>query len=129
METGEKQIVNDYLRQREIYLQNAKKFHDAGRYRKSSELLWGAISQTIKALAATSSFKIFKHTQFRQYIRNISKELSDRKLLTDFWLMEDLHKNFYDEKIPQDEYGIYMELAVEYLAKLDKMIDEKMKVS
>ena len=118
-------IIADYLNQREIYFQNAVKFHEKGRYRKASEMLWGAVSQTIKALAATSDNEIRSHNQFRKFMRNLSLELGDRELLTVFWNMEELHKNFYDEEISHDEINIYMELATDYLRKLDQLIEKK----
>ena len=118
-------IIYNYLNQREIYLQNALKFHQSGRVRKSSELFWGAITQTIKALAATSNFRIRSHSGFKKYITEVAHEINDQSLLSTFILMENLHRNFYDEGIDHQDFDTYVDLSMDYIKKLDNLITQK----
>jgi len=87
-------------------------------------MLWGAVSQTIKALAAISGIRLGSHPQISNYIKDLSIELQDRSLRTEFTNMDKLHVNFYDEVIDPGDFGLYMDLTGEYLKKLDKLIDE-----
>jgi hypothetical protein len=118
-------IIRNYLNQREIYLQNALKFHQLGRTRKSSELFWGAVTQTIKALAATSNFRIQSHAGFKKFVSEVAHETNDQSLLSTFFLMENLHRNFYDESIDQQDFDTYVDLSMDYIKKLDNLIKQK----
>lgn len=120
-------MIEDYLTQRQIYLDNAIKNREKNRYRKSSELLWGAVTQTIKALAYTSGIKIRSHNGFRKYIKELSKTLQDRSIQSDFYAIESLHKNFYDEELDEDEFSFVFETAILFIRKIDSMIADQRK--
>ncbi len=50
-----------YLKTRDQYLVNAEKLLARREYRKASELLWGAMVQSIKALAAKRGYRLGTH--------------------------------------------------------------------
>lgn len=107
---------------RDQYRSNADKAVVAGEFRKASELLWGSITQELKALAATYGVVISSHRQFFQFLQQLQKELSDRYLYTEFVELNALHRNFYDETIPDDLFPDYYRRSVEYVAHLDSLV-------
>lgn len=120
-------IISDYLRQRDLYLYNAELFYSKKEYRKSSEMLWGAITQTIKAIASTGNIKIASHKDFFTFMETISKELNEEYYYTEFLKINDLHRNFYDEFIPSDTYYIVHREALKYLEKLNELLESRIK--
>jgi hypothetical protein len=50
---NDSELLDDFMETRDQYLSNAEHVIAAGEYRKASELLWGAVTQQLKALAAS----------------------------------------------------------------------------
>src|SRR2546428_2146744 len=98
--TTPKETAEKYIETRNHYFTNAKELIVKGELRKASEMLWGAVTQTIKALAALKGKKIVNHEQFYAYMERLSKELNDPSLFVTFTELNTLHRNFYDEFIP-----------------------------
>lgn len=107
---------------RDQYLSNSKHAIAAKEYRKASELLWGAIAQELKAFAATRGVSIVSHRQFFEFVRQVSRELNDRNLYLEFVNLNALHQNFYDEAIPSDVFPDFYERAVQYIGRLEELI-------
>jgi Archaeal PaREP1/PaREP8 family len=120
--------LGDFMQTRDQYLSNAEHAITAGEYRKASELLWGAITQQLKALAGSRDILITSHRQFFDFLRQYAAETGDRKLYEDFVTLNALHANFYDEIIPPDTFPIFYQKAIDYIAHLEslaKNIEEK----
>lgn len=115
-------IVNDFLKQRDHYLHNAGHYLSTKDYRKASEFLWGALTQTIKAVAATKGIRIRSHIGFKEYMSDVSIELKDKSLWTDFIALQRLHNNFYDEQLSPADVQVLATLLKSYLDKLDSLI-------
>ncbi len=111
---------------RDQYRSNAEKAIVAGEYRKASELLWGAVTQQLKALAATRSIVITRHGEFFDFVRQLGAELNDRELYTDFVELNALHRNFYDETIPPDVFPDFYHKAIPYIDRLDALARGRM---
>lgn len=111
-----------YLSQREIYLQNAIKFKNNGRLRKASELLWGAITQTLKAYAFLFDKIITTHGQFFTFTKEVAKEQGDETIYTGFLEVNSLHRNFYDDFIPVDSFPSVFSESMKYQNKIDALI-------
>ena len=92
-----------------------------GEYRKASELLWGAVTQQLKALAGIHNVIITSHRQFFEFLRQLAGELGDRTLYEDFIALNALHKNFYDEIIPSDVFPDFYQKAVQYISRLETL--------
>lgn len=125
---NESESLGDFMPTRDQYLSNAEHAIAAGEYRKASELLWGAVAQQLKALAASRNILIRSHRQFFDFLRQYAAETSDRKLYEDFVTLNALHANFYDEVIPPDAFPIFYQKAIDYIAHLEslaKNIEEK----
>lgn len=107
---------------RDEYFANAELFAGKKEYRKASELLWGAVTQAIKALAAKHGLEITRHRQFFDYMKTLSKELEAESLYKTFLFLDDLHKNFYDEKIRSVDFDIYFKEAYQFILEIDKLM-------
>jgi hypothetical protein len=107
---------------RDQYRANAEHAIGVGELRKASELLWGAVTQQLKALAAARDVEIKSHGDFFNFTRQLGKDTGDEALYTDFVTMNALHKNFYDETIPSDLFPGYYERAVQYIDHLDRLV-------
>jgi hypothetical protein len=106
---------------RDQYRSNADHAVELGEFRKASELLWGALTQQLKAFAATRNIVITSHRQFFEFLRQLAGELKDKSVYADFVELNALHKNFYDEVIPVDLFPDYYERALQYIIRLDAM--------
>jgi hypothetical protein len=115
-------ITSGFLRMREHYLCNAEETIKKKEWRKASELLWGGITQAIKALGSVSNISIGKHGEFFDFIRDVGKETKDKELYLLFLDLNALHKNFYDETIPSQDFPIYYEKAYLFLRKIDEIM-------
>lgn len=115
---------NPYVKMRDEYLANAEKFAGKGEYRKASELLWGAVTQAIKASAFKRGLVIENHAQFFEFMQGVAKETGDESLYKTFLLLNDLHKNFYDEKIRPVDFGIYLKEAHQFMLKLKEIMEK-----
>jgi len=118
-------IDSQYLahleRTRNEYLSNAQGAIAKREFRKASELLWGAVTQQIKALAATRNIVIESHRDFFNFLRQLSAELQEKQLYDEFVDLNALHKNFYDETIPADAFPRFYEQAIRFIGRLDKL--------
>jgi hypothetical protein len=112
-------VIYGYLSTRDSYLSNANELIEKKEYRKASELLWGAVTQSIKALAAIRNFSIDIHSQFFDFLKNLSKEIGDGEIYALFLELNSLHRNFYDEIIREDDFPIYYEKVIRFLEKVD----------
>ncbi len=112
--------AGEFLRTREEYLSNFPDAYSKQEYRKASELLWGAVTQTIKFVAAIVGKEIRNHGAFFDFVKELSKSLEKPEIYKDFLLLDKLHKNFYDPEIPPSDIGIYVETAYAFMQILEE---------
>jgi hypothetical protein len=62
------------------YLENAKKFLQSGRFEKASEMFWGAVAASVRAVAEARGNSFRTHRGLRDYIRGIAKETGREEL-------------------------------------------------
>jgi Archaeal PaREP1/PaREP8 family len=117
-EVGE---INDFYQARDQYRSNSEHAILAGEYRKASELIWGAVTQQLKALAAKHSLVITSHRKFFDFLRQLASDLGDRSLYEEFVALNSLHQNFYDEVIPIDVFPGLYQRAIDYIGKLERL--------
>lgn len=108
-----------YLAIREHYLANAQDTIQKNELRKASELLWGAITQTIKAIASTRNIYLSTHAEIGNFIRSMGKELQSPNINHEFSELNALHRNFYDEVIPEADFPFFYDKSISFLRKLD----------
>ena len=126
-------VTSRFLKMRDRYLCNVEETIKKEEWRKASELLWGAITQEIKALGSASNIYIGKHGEFFDFVRDVGRETNDNELYLLFLDLNALHKNFYDETIPSQDFPIYYEKAYLFLRKIDgvmkKVLEERKRIS
>lgn len=84
--------------------------------------MWGGITQAVKALGSASNIYIGKHEEFFDFVREVGRETNDKELYLLFLDLNALHKNFYEETIPSQDFPIYYEKAYLFLRKIDKIM-------
>ncbi|MHC1585368.1 MAG: PaREP1 family protein [Candidatus Syntropharchaeia archaeon] len=113
--------TSNYAKTRDKYLTNAEKFAGRGEFRKASELLWGAIAQEIKTVAARAGKRLGRHKDLKNFIKTLSKEVENPKLYKSFLFLETLHVNFYDEVIELSDFEVYAKEAYQFIKKLEEI--------
>lgn len=116
--------VRRYLEVRDHYYTNAEELISKGELRKASEMLWGAVTQTIKAVAALGNREIKTHADFFAAMDRLSRELGDPSLYSIFVELNTLHRNFYDEFIPAEAFPVFYAKAKEFIEKLQTIIQQ-----
>jgi hypothetical protein len=115
-------LVARYDTMKERYLRNAVELMGKKENSKASEMLWGAVTQSLKALAASKGFRIYGLTGFHDFVTQLAKELHDESLRSTFRDLKILHTNFYDEDITDEDFPFYYEKAVEYVGKIARIM-------
>lgn len=115
-------LIAEFFRTRDQYRSNADLAIGAAEYRKASELLWGAITQQLKAYAATRNVLIESHRQFFDFVRQLGEEIGDNQIYPEFVALNALHKNFYDEVIPPDIFQSYYNRTVAFIRRIESLM-------
>ena len=110
-----------HLKLRDDYYKNALKYTAKGKFQKASELLWDAVTQSLKALAATRDIDIATHAAFFDFTRELAKELEDEEFHKSFMFLNNLHRNFYDETIAPKDFQIYRKEAESFIRKIEEI--------
>lgn len=118
-----------YQKTREHYFFNAQETIQKCEFRKASELLWGAITQSIKSLASLSNIPIRKHSDFNSFLIEVSKATGNKNIYESFLELQSLHRNFYDEVILEQDFPYFYEKVINFLEMIDKLIQEQLKGS
>ena len=80
----------------------ADQFFIAGNSMVGAEMLWGAVTQIIIAIAINRKEPIQDHQHRRQTIRNLTGELRDSTIRRDFGTAQRLHAHFYHNNMTPD---------------------------
>ena len=119
--------IRTYTEMADTYHINAIQMAGKREYRKATELLWGAITQRIKAVAALHNHTIENHGRFFDFVRQLAKEREDEELYTDFLDLNALHRNFYDQIIPDKDFDVYLKRAIVFEKKMQQMLEDEIK--
>ncbi|MEE9488893.1 MAG: PaREP1 family protein, partial [Thermoplasmata archaeon] len=106
---------------RDRYFRNAEAMLGGREPRKASEMLWGAVAQGVKALAASRSLSIQTHGGLFEFMRRTSKELDCEELYDSLMELQVLHRNFYDEAVPATTLPRFFGKAREFLRELEEL--------
>ena len=111
-----------YLRMRDQYLANARQAFALQEWSKVTELLWGAVAQGIKALAAARAIHLRRHADLRDFTARMGKEVGDSSFSRAFSDAERMHANFYDHFLsPADVVG-HMQATEDLLGRLEEQL-------
>ncbi len=104
------------------YLENALlalRNDEAG---KAGELLWGSVAQAVHAVAASRNRRLNTHRELKNFVIQLSIDLADEGLRTDFLLAESLHHNFYEVQQEPKDINLVLPAVHELVQKLFHLI-------
>jgi len=81
------------------YSHNAQRYLNEKDYHKSSEMMWGALSCSLKMAAAKKGQSIKSHRDLGIFARKLSKLENDPEIFASFSRASTLHKNFYESDL------------------------------
>jgi len=117
-----KKKVNKFKNQSIHYFENAVRLIEAGHAEKASELLWGTVSQALKAVAASRDIELRSHRQIRDYAMELSRTLRDESIRQAFISAQSLHSNFYESGLLLEDVVMGADDAKKLVAKLFELI-------
>jgi hypothetical protein len=109
------------------YFENAQHFLELGEIEKSSEFLWGSISQSLKALAANKGIELRKHDDLKNYAWELSRETKDEGIWYAFLEAQNQHSNFYESGLSIEDIVRASEAIQSTLVKIEKLISQQKK--
>ena len=107
------------------YLHNSDKNFVLGNIAKSSEFLWGAIHTLIYAIALTYDKKLSKHSQIRDFAKELTEIEKDEEIVKGVILGETLHSNFYHNFLDKEQLTTNKKLAEELIFKLENILTKR----
>ncbi len=112
------------------YGNNAKKYLEKKDYQKASEMIWGAMSCTIKAVAAKENKSIKSHAILMSYAKELAKRQHDAMIFNSLSNASLLHRNFYEANLDSDTISEHAKLIFRTIDKLIGIIkDDKKEIS
>jgi len=121
--------VQDYLRQSQHYLLNARELIVKGENTKATELIWGSVAEAVKAVAASRGRELRSHGAIRDYVRASANQLrasanqlQDRDMVALFNSVEGAHRNFYEEFMKVADVREVLAKAMKLLEKLHRLV-------
>ena len=81
------------------YSHNAEKYLKIRDYHKASEMMRGAMSCVIKAVAAKQNRQLKSHRILTEYAREFAKKQNDKEVFDSFLKASQLHSNFYESNL------------------------------
>lgn len=81
------------------YSHNAARYLESNDLHKASEMMWGAMSCVIKAVAAKKGITIKSHKDLGSFARQLSKMEHDKDIFDSFSKASVLHSNFYEANL------------------------------
>ena len=117
-------MIRKHIDQSDHYFRNALGAIEAGSTEKASELLWGSITQALKAVAARKGTELNSHGELRKYAGDLAKELEDESILRDFSDAESLHRNFYNLRFKLEDITDRVDGVKKATEKLIRLAEE-----
>ncbi len=105
-----------YLRQASAELAN-------GDLLQASEKGWGAAAQVIKAVAEERGWDHSRHALLIRTTRRIVEETGDGDLWQGFAMARELHENFYEGELGENDVVLHLESVTSFIEKMRALID------
>jgi uncharacterized protein (UPF0332 family) len=114
--------VEFYLRLCEKFLSEAEEFLARGDYVQASEKGWGAAAQIVKALATKEGRELRSHKDLWSYVNELAKKLQDIEIRHLWGRANNLHQNFYEGWMPQEDVEAAIEDVKKFIERLKKFL-------
>lgn len=89
---------------------------------QASERGWGAAAQFAKAAAEQRDWPHGQHRQLFGVVRRLSDEVGERDLQVQFGLASDLHANFYEGFLEQEDVLFHLEHVTLFVDRIEEML-------
>ncbi len=96
------EAVGGYLELAGKYLAEARVLLGKGDFTQASEKLWGAVAETVKALATSEGRLLRTHRRLWTYVDRLASRLGEPELRRLFSSANTLHQNFYENMLPPE---------------------------
>ena len=107
------------------YFENALRYIEMGDSEKASELLWGSMSQALKAVAANRGIRLKSHKDIRNYAIEATRATRDDSIWHAFTTAQSLHSNFYETGLMLEDVAIAAKEIKEAIATLFSFIPKE----
>ncbi len=94
---------------------------DAGDLLQASEKLWGAAAQALKCVAERRGWKHNSHAQFYNIMAELEKATSSPTIRRDFGVASELHINFYENWLNEDQIRDRADDVRRFIDALDRL--------
>lgn len=88
-----------------------------------SEVLWGAATQVVKAVAKSNNLPCGSHRELFRAVRELARRTADADLLPDFGNIAKLHINFYDGEMDAAEIARHHRRTTQFVAKMQRILN------
>ncbi len=90
---------------------------------QASEKGWGAASQLLKAVAEERGWKHGQHRNLYTVARRLAQESEDEDLRTYFAYAGELHTNFYEGLMDQEDVEYHLERVTSLVDRVEAMLN------
>ena len=94
---------------------------DAGDLGQASEKLWGAGAQALKSIAEQRGWRHGSHAHFYRIMARLEDETEDPDLMLQFSAANELHINFYENWLDEDQIRRRADIVREFVHRLSDL--------
>ncbi len=116
------QQATDYRRRSKAFLVKAREEWAAGDLEQASEKAWGAAALMLKEVAQLRGLQHETHNHLFGVVRILVRESGDRGLRPLFRTANDLHHNFYEDRLTADEIDDDIREVEQFVDKVESFI-------
>ena len=89
---------------------------------QASEKGWGAAAQLVKAIGAERGWSHEQHRHLYAVVRQLFQETGEQELRVEFALANQLHVNFYEEYLDQQEVRFHLDGVQRFVDRLEFLL-------
>ena len=90
---------------------------------QASEKGWGAASQMLKAMAYEQGWQHRRHNNLYEAVDRLMELTNDYEFRPLFAAAGELHTNFYEEFMEEDEVHTHLEQVTQFVNKIEALLD------
>ena len=104
------------------YLSQASVELDQGDFAQASEKGWGAAAQFVKAAAEERGWTHGRHNHLFRIVRQLAEEIDNEELRVQFGLASDLHTNYYEEHLDEEDVRFNLDRVRQLVTSIDSVL-------
>jgi hypothetical protein len=123
-------VLSEIKRRKDLadyYYDNYQKHYRQKSLSKASEFLWGSINALVYAIGLFYNKKLSKHTEIRDFIKDLANAYDDKDLAQGLLAAERIHANFFHDFMDEMMFEEDKQKIEKLLNRLAKILDEKIK--